>query len=465
MKKPPAAVKKPTAASKPVDPGVILSPIRAGYPEAGGTLEVLVRVQAPAQAVPEGSAGTNARPRLRLALVVDRSGSMHGQPLAEALRCVKHIAGRLQHADQMAVVLYDDTVQRPVPLRAATDAAAVQVALAGVESGGNTDLYAGWEAGARQLESGTPDSISRVILLSDGQANHGLVDPPQIEQHCARWLASGVSTTTVGLGRGFNEDLMVGMARAGGGQQYYGQTAEDLFDGFDEELSLLEALCLRKLRVKLVAGAGVIAEPLGLVRQNTDHTFTLSDLAWGAESWLLVRLHIMGMVSNDAAWPVAGMDQRALLSVALQAERLDGSSVSIASPVLALPGLDAKALESRSKDELVSQRLLEVQFGETGAEVRERLGQGDQKGAEKLLARMEEGAIGHPWLEEKVQRLRDLARRDAVMAQKELHYSRYRMASRLSSDEVVLRYADETDQTATPAFLRRKTSEGRGRKT
>ena len=56
MKKPPAAVKKTTAASKPVEPGVILSPIRAGYPEAGGTLEVLVRVQAPAQAVPEGSA-------------------------------------------------------------------------------------------------------------------------------------------------------------------------------------------------------------------------------------------------------------------------------------------------------------------------------------------------------------------------------------------------------------------------
>jgi len=444
---------------------VILSPIRAAYPQAGGTLDVLVRVKAPAQPAEGPFSPTARRVPLRLALVVDRSGSMDGAPLTEALRCVNHIAVRLQPVDHLAVVLYDNHVQTPVPLRPATNEAAVAAALAGVESGGSTDLFAGWEQGARQLEGVQAEALSRVILLSDGQANHGLVDAAEIQQHCARWLAEkGIGTTTVGLGRSFNEDLMVGMARAGGGQQYYGQTAEDLFDGFDEELALLQALCLRKLRIKLIAGAGVIAKPLGLVRQSPDQTFILSDLAGDAESWLLVRLHITGMVSNEAAQPVADMAQRALLSVALQAERLDGSPVAIASPVLALPGLDAKTLEALPQDELVAQRLLEVQFGEIGAQVRERLREADQKGAEKLLARMEAGAIGHPWLEEKVLRLRDLARRDAVMAQKELHYSRYRMASRLSSDEVVARYADETAASERPAFLRRKSSEGKGRK-
>ena len=447
-----------------LSPAVILSPIRPAFPRAGGTMEVLVRIQAPAQPTDTIEPAAKARPSLRLALVVDRSGSMDGAPLAEALRCVNHIVGRLQPTDQVAVVLYDDKVQCPVPLRAATNAAEVRAALAGVESGGSTNLCAGWEAGARQLESGTMDSISRVILLSDGQANQGLTEQGPVEQHCARWLALGVSTTTVGLGRGFNEDLMVGMARAGGGQQYYGQTAEDLFDGFDEELSLLQALCLRKLRVKLLPGAGVIAEPLGLVRHNPDGTNSLSDLAWGAEAWLLVRLHVTGMVSNEATVTVAGMAQRALLSVALQAERLDGSLVAIASPVLALPGLDAKALEAMPKDELVAQRLLEVQFGETGAQVRDLLAAGDLKGAQKLLDRMEAGAIGHPWLQEKVKHLRALTIRDMAMARKELHYSRVKMSSRLSSDEVLMRYADETEAVDIPAYLRMKSSEGTGRK-
>ena len=95
-------------------------------------------------------------------------------------------------------------------------------------------------------------------------------------------------TTTVGLGRGFNEDLMIGMARAGGGLQYYGQTAEDLYDNFDEELALLQSLYLRQLHLKLTPADGVIAEPLGVVEVMPNGQYRLSDLAWGAESWLLV---------------------------------------------------------------------------------------------------------------------------------------------------------------------------------
>lgn len=452
-------------ASRAATPTVILSPIRAAFPQAGGTMEVLVRVQAPPKPMVANETNTKGRPPLRLALVVDRSGSMAGQPLNEAIRCVNHIAGRLQPVDQLAVVLYDDQVQTPIPLRQATSAAAVAHALAGIDSGGTTDLFAGWEQGARQLETGHAQSLSRVILLSDGQANHGLVDQAEIENHCAWWLADrGVSTTTVGLGSSFNEELMIGMARAGGGQQYYGQTAEDLFDGFDEELALLEALCLRKLRVKLIAGVGVIVEPLGLVRQNPDQTYALSDLAWGAESWLLVRLHIAGMVSNDPAQLATGMSSRALLSVALDAEELDGTSVVASPPVLALEGVESKAWEALPKDELVSQRLLEVQFGESGAQVRDLLAVGDAKAAQKLLQRMEAGAVGHPWLQDKVKRLQALAERDSLMAQKELRYSRVKMSSRLSSDEVLQYSADETDRTDIPSFLRRKSSEGKGRK-
>ncbi len=447
-----------------VTPTVILSPIRTGVPAAGGTLEVLVRVQAPAMPVQAGQDRPKARPPLRLALVVDRSGSMFGEPLTQALRCVNHIAGRLQPTDQVAVVLYDDNVQHPVPLRAATNAAAVHAALAGIESGGRTNLYAGWEAGARQLESGTRDSISRVILLSDGQANQGLVDQAQIEQHCAQWLATGVSTTTVGLGRGFNEDLMLGMARAGGGQQYYGQHAEDLFDGFDEELALLEAMCFRKLRIKLVAGPGVIVEPLGLVRQNPDQTINLSDLAWGAESWVLVRLHVAPSSPNDPQAVFAGMGQRALLTAVLQAESMDGHAVSGDSPVLALDSLDPVTWQALPQDEMVAQRLLEVQFGESGARVRSLLLAGDTTAAQELLARMEASAATHPWLKDKVQRLKELAERDAVLAQKELRYSQVKMSSRLSSDDFLRYAADETDRGDIPAFLRRKSSEGKGRK-
>ena len=123
-------------------------------------------------------------------------------------------------------MVYDDTINVLMPMGPVTSPGAINQLLSTVDSGGSTNLFGGWEAGAQQIEAGADGSISRVILLSDGQANHGLVEIDAIERQCREWLAKGVSTTTVGLGRGFNEDLMIAMARAGGGQQYYGQTAK-----------------------------------------------------------------------------------------------------------------------------------------------------------------------------------------------------------------------------------------------
>jgi Ca-activated chloride channel family protein len=436
-------------------PKIVLTPLRQGVPAQGGTMEVLVRVQAPAQ--PAQSAG-NRRPQLRLSLVVDRSGSMDGEPLAEAMRCVQHIVGRLQPADQVAVVLYDDNVQVPVPLQPAVHKTKIQAALAGVESGGSTALFDGWEAGARQLEAGSANAMSRVILLSDGQANQGLVDPADIQRHCAEWLAKGVSTTTVGLGRGFNEELMIGMARAGGGQQYYGQKAEDLYDSFDEELALLESLYLRRLRVRLVAAAGVIAQPLGLVQPAGQEWFGLSDLAWGAESWLLVRLHVAA--GHEAT---AGA-LRSLLAVDMEAQARDGDWIAVTSPVLALPSLDAPVFDALPQDDVVAKRLLEIQFGESAARARTLIEEGKSDEAQAWLARLAPKVAGHPWLAEKLRSLQALAAQDATMAAKEIHYNQRRMSTRLAAVQEMLYSGDETNAQNIPAFLRRKGSEGTGRR-
>lgn len=255
--------------TQPTQPNTLLSPLKPAIPAQGGAIDIMVRVQGPEQ--PEGDMA-KVTPK-RLSLVVDRSGSMSGQPLHEALKCVQHIAACMTPQDRISVVVYDDNVNVLMPLGPVTSPDAMKRLLATVDSGGSTNLFGGWEDGARQLEKGQDSSISRVILLSDGQVNHGLLDQDAIEKHCREWLAKGVSTTTVGLGRGFNEDLMIAMAKAGGGQQYYGQTAADLFDSFDEELSLLQALCMRQLSLKLIPAQGVIIEPLGVFDQNADGTY------------------------------------------------------------------------------------------------------------------------------------------------------------------------------------------------
>jgi Ca-activated chloride channel homolog len=439
---------------KTPEPTLILTPIRQAAPAHGGTLEVLLRLQAPDRV----ASSAPARQPLRLAVVIDRSGSMSGEPLHEALRCAEYIAKGLQRADLLAVVLYDDEVQTPVSLRPGGDAEAIRLALAGVESGGCTALFDGWEAGAKVLEGGEAGSLSRVILLSDGQANRGLCTQAEIEKHCAAWAARGVSTTTVGLGRNFNEDLMIGMARAGSGQQYYGQRAEDLYDAFDEELALLQSLYLRKVRVKLVPGAGVVAEPLGVFARPMPGWFSLLDLAWGAEAWMMVRLHIAPNTVADPRQP------QSLLVAIVEGEFEGAQALQPIQQMLSLPLLAEADLAGLPQDELVSKRLKEVNFAEGVAQIRVLAAQGDVAAAEARLAQLEQYIADQPWLVEKVANLKAMLRKDVAFSVKEMQYSSYRTSRRLVSKSEVAYMGSETQSDDMPAFLRRKSSEGQGRR-
>lgn len=429
---------------------ILLTPRKSAISAQGGVLEVLVRVQAPDQS----SESQGKKIPKRLALVVDRSGSMDGQPLAEALNCVLHIANCMTPADQMSVVVYDDKVKVLVPLSPMISADAIRQAVSEVESGGSTDLFAGWQAGAQQLEVGVAESISRVLLLSDGQANHGLCDVAEIEQHCRDWLARGVSTTTVGLGRGFNEDLMIAMARCGGGQQYFGQTAADLFDSFDEEFSLLQALCLRQLDVKLIPALGVIVETVGLVQQNADLSYRLSDLAWGAESWLMLRLHLS---------PSAVGDTRDLLAASLQAHTLEGQLITVQASMLRLPVVADADFVALPEDETVQRRLQEVEFAQSSQALRQLVQEGDMRAARAMMTTLEKRFAQHPWLCGKLTMLRGLAEKDPEMMSKEIRFNAMRMSSRLVQKSEAMFSLDETE-SVMPAFLRKKLEEGKGRK-
>jgi Ca-activated chloride channel family protein len=430
-------------------PTLIVSPLKAAIPAQGGHVDLLVRVQAPD--LPTDIALEHT-PK-RLALVVDRSGSMQGKPLREALRCVMHIAAHLTPQDQLSLVVYDDQVDVMVPLQHLTSVNAVQQAVDSVQSGGSTDLFSGWLQGAEQLEGGNARAVSRVILLSDGQANHGKTHISDIEPHCQAWLEKGVSTTTVGLGRGFNEDLMIAMANAGGGQQYYGQTAEDLYDSFDQELALLKAMYLRNLCLKLIPAPGVIVEMLSITAQNPDGTYKMNDLAWAAETWVGLRLHISpsapGTVRDLLAWAISGTD-------------LQGQALTQSGPMLQLPALEQAAYVAMPADELVERRLLEVAFGKASDELRVLAREGNTTATRRLLEQMEERFGHHPWLKAKLVQMRHLAEEDMEMMVKEVSYSALRMSKRLASRSEVKFGINETN-AEMPAFLRRKDAEGRGR--
>ena len=429
---------------------ILLSPLKSAIPEIGGYIDMLVRVQAPD--LPEHTEHKHT-PK-RLAMVVDRSGSMSGQPLKEALRCVVHIAKHMTPEDQMSLVVYDDSVNVMVPLKKMTSVEVIEDAVHLVFSGGSTDLFAGWLEGAQQLEGGDEKAISRVLLLSDGQANHGETRVSVIEEHCKKWYDKGVSTTTVGLGRGFNEELMIAMANSGGGQQYYGQTAEDLYDSFDEELSLLKAMYLRQINLKFMTAPGVIVEVLSQSQRNEDGTYRMNDLAYGAETWLAIRCYLSSSTTGT---------QKDLLAVSIKATTLDGTTLEQSSAVLQLPVIALLDQLKLPVDEMVQRRLQEVEFGNAANELRQLAKKGNRKATQRKLNEMEKRFGEHAWLKAKMEQLHRLAEEDMEMMMKEATFSSMKMSRRLASRSESLYMGDETE-LMMPAFLRKKESEGKGRK-
>lgn len=428
-------------------PSIILTPRRQAVP-AGfeSTLDVLVRVAAPD--APESAAP--ARAPLHLALVIDRSGSMSGEPLAEAKNAAAFVIDHLSLGDRAALIVFDDNVHTLMPLSDMSHRAAFRAAIAGIQSGGSTDLHGGWFAGAEALApAATPKTISRVILLSDGCANKGLTEMGAITGQCTELAGTGVTTSTYGLGRNFNEALMIAMARAGHGNSYYGQRAADLMDPFREEFALLNALCARQLVLNVAAAPGFRAEILNDYPRSPQGGWRLPDLAHGAEAWAFVRLTV-----EPRAEDLPPFD---LLSATVSYQDVSGEAREPITASLKLKALPAAVLATLPENELVVRRAGEMEAAKLQEQAREAAQRHDWASVDALLVNARALGADNRWISGVVAELTSLAEaRDRTLFSKEASYGAVRMRQRMTT-------RDESDDVslAEPLFLRRKSSQGK----
>jgi Ca-activated chloride channel family protein len=172
--------------------------------------------------------------------------------------------------------------------------ASLRLALHGVDPGGSTYLSGGWIAGCHQLAEATPianaDSTStrirRVILLTDGLANVGILDPGVLARHAGELRRRGIATTTVGVGQDFDEGLLSAMAEAGGGNFQYVAGPDGLRAFFAHELQELFSVAATGLTVSLVLPPGVDAELVSafpLETRGNALDVSIGDLAAGDE--------------------------------------------------------------------------------------------------------------------------------------------------------------------------------------
>ena len=433
---------------------LIITPRRSALVRGhANSVDALIRLQAPEQ--PKESAA-KPRTKLNIALVIDRSGSMAGEPIREAKNAAKFVVEHLGQTDRCAIVVYDDRVDTLMPATPVEDKNQFFNALKSLTSRGSTDLHQGWLQGAETLAPYSSETaISRVILLSDGNANAGLVDDDAICLQVARLAASGVTTSTLGLGRDFNERLMTSMARSGRGRCYYGETAADLLGPFREEFDLLAAIAARKIACLLKPARDVGVEVLNGLAQDDKGRHILPDVAWNSETVLAVRLTVPAeMTQNETLFE--------LLSVSIAAVDSDGRPIGLASDPLVLPVVDAAAYSALAEDEIVARRFDEITASKIQTQAREAALNGDWAVVDKLLAEIQPLANRNPWIAEILKEIKSLAdERDVMRFSKETMYASHSMSDRLS---VISESPELVGEGSRESFLARKLRHGKARK-
>jgi Ca-activated chloride channel family protein len=432
------------------DPTVLITPRRPAVLSGfDNTVDLLLRLQAPA--MPKA---TSERSPLNLAIVLDRSGSMDGQPLDEAKRCAGMIVDRLGAKDRAALIIYDHDVAVLVPTTQTANKAAFHTAISSIHSGGNTNLHGGWLKGAELMAAvAQANAMTRILLLSDGQANQGVTDLDTIAQQCADLAGVGVTTSTYGLGRHFNEELMIRMANAGQGNPHYGETAEDLMDPFAEEFDLLAALCAKRIHLHADLPKPISMSVLNKFSQNQDGSYRMPDLAYEGESWAVIRLTVP---KTHAGAGDGGLID--LGSIAISYLDLDGNTHKLSRARISLPSLLPVAFGAIVEDPLVTQRVRELEAANIQDRAQTAARKGDWPEVRRLLGEAKENAKDNEWLDKVVQKLETLAEEaDEAMFSKEARYASRKMRHRLAGIAEPASPAD-TDRS----YLRRKSEQGKG---
>jgi Ca-activated chloride channel family protein len=179
------------------------------------------------------------RPPVTMAVVLDRSGSMSGEPLEHAKAAAERLIDSLGADDRFAVVAYSTNASLVAPVDAATpDAKARAKALIeGLDADGGTNISEGLTIGADALgRAAARDDVRRVVLISDGQANEGVYDRTGLEGIAADIAAHGASITAVGVGLDVDERTRAARATGGRGNYYFVERVADLGQIFDREL-------------------------------------------------------------------------------------------------------------------------------------------------------------------------------------------------------------------------------------
>jgi Ca-activated chloride channel family protein len=198
---------------------------------------------------------------LDLTIVMDTSGSMRGARLTNAIEAARGMVRRMRDQDSVTVITYSGDAELLVPPTRIDGFSRDRVisTLANVTSMGDTCISCGLEMAMLNTRTSS-DRVSRILLLSDGEATSGVRDESGFVVLGQRAQRMGTTVTTIGVDVEYNERVMGTLARFSNGRHYFVESPMGLPPVFDQELESVSRTVANNVELVVDLADGVVID-------------------------------------------------------------------------------------------------------------------------------------------------------------------------------------------------------------
>jgi Ca-activated chloride channel family protein len=234
---------------------------------------------------------------VNVSFVLDRSGSMKGEKIDRVRRAAARAVEMLDQQDILSIVIFDHRVEVLVPATHVVNQRDIQEAVSRIRDAGGTKIAPALERALREIQTGGPNVIRRLVLLTDGQTEN--------EKECLLRAddagSAGVPITALGVGKDWNEDLLIDMANRSGGTADYIDQPDKIIEYFQNTVQRAHATAVHNanLTLRLVQGVTprAVWQVIPLISNlgyrpisDRDVTMPLGELETGSGRTLLIEL-------------------------------------------------------------------------------------------------------------------------------------------------------------------------------
>ena len=200
-----------------------------------------------------------------ICLVIDCSGSMEDDMKIEQAKnaAIKLVRG-LPSTDTVSIVAFDDNVHVILDPKPASERQYIENMIHSITTGYATAMHAGISKGFDLVQQShtlsSSNTINRLVVITDGLANVEPCEDEDFIQLAKEIRKSGITTSTMGIGDDYNEQILKSVSEFGGGSWDHIVNASDLSKVVNEQATQMQQTIVTnpQLRITLMDTAELL---------------------------------------------------------------------------------------------------------------------------------------------------------------------------------------------------------------